>query len=227
MNFIKKNTSLYIFLKNIKYSLMNIFYSKKSNKIIQTASTTFHNRHPDLFNFLKEKYQNEEIKILSFGCSTGEECQSVSEYLPNATIIGAEINLSSLKKAKKNNQNPLIKFVYSDKKTLEENGPYDVILALSVLCKNPEAEHVKDISKLYTFNQYKETVEMLDTLLKKNGVLLIRSSNFRFKETNIYSKYKVINYDKIRNPIHFPKFSKDNLRIHDFLENEEIFQKLE
>ena len=42
----------------------------------------------------------QDIKILSYGCSTGEEVLTLRNYFPNAHIIGAEINKHSLAKCR-------------------------------------------------------------------------------------------------------------------------------
>ena len=225
INLIKK-TFLYIFLKKLKYRLMSIKFKTNKNNIIQTASTTFMNRHPDIFEFLKEKYKEKDVRILSFGCSTGEECFSIRKYMPKAHIIGVDINPQSIKTA---NENPLkdskMEFIKLNPSELFQIDKCDVILALSVLCKNPEAQELKDIKAIYPFSRYDLVIKQLDEILQKDGTIIIRSSNFRFRDSSVFNKYEVISYEKQRVPKYFPKFDSKNKRIENFLEKEEFFLK--
>ena len=205
---------------------MSIKFKTNKNNIIQTASTTFMNRHPDIFEFLKEKYKEKDVRILSFGCSTGEECFSIRKYLPKAHIIGVDINPQSIKTAK---ENPLkdskMEFIKLNPSELIQIDKCDIILALSVLCKNPEAQELKDIKSIYPFSRYDLIIKQLDKILKKDGTIIIRSSNFRFRDSSVFNKYEVISYEKQRVPKYFPKFDSKNKRIENFLEKEEFFLK--
>jgi 2-polyprenyl-3-methyl-5-hydroxy-6-metoxy-1,4-benzoquinol methylase len=226
MKLLKRLGPIYIILKKIKYFILSKKYKTASKNILQTASTTFMNRHPDIFEFLSDNFKDKNIKILSFGCSTGEECFSIREYLPKSKIIGVDINKESINKAK---QHPRIDskmtFLNVEPNKLNELGQFDVILALSVLCKNPEAETLKNIKSIYPFSQYEYFVKQLDSILKPGGLLIIRSSNFRFLDTKIASNYFCIYPKNSRKAHSFPKFDSENNRLYNYLETEEFFQK--
>jgi hypothetical protein len=196
-------------------------------RIIQTASTTFFDRHPDLFSALSGLTNSApHISILSFGSSTGEECQSLRKYFPQAQIVGAEINANSRRKAIKSNQDDRIIFIDSVPDKISENGPFDVIFALSVLCKNPEAEYAEDLSSIYPFDAFENMINELDGYLKVGGWLVIRSANYRFSDTVVYKNYQVCTPEGLRVLIEFPKFDAGGKKLKGFLESEEIFQKL-
>jgi chemotaxis methyl-accepting protein methylase len=57
----------------------------------QTAPYTWRNRYPVLFNLAAE-LKPDARRILSFGCSIGEEIISLRIRFPRAEIVGAEIN---------------------------------------------------------------------------------------------------------------------------------------
>lgn len=222
-----KFKGLYFFLKRMKYKWMGWKFDQPADRIIQTASTTFFDRHPDLFKAVSElAISNPELSILSFGSSTGEECQSLRKYFPNAHIVGAEINADSRKKAIANNADERIQFIDSVPSKINENGPFDVVFALSVLCKNPEAEYAEDLSSIYPFATYDRMVNELHGYLKVGGWLVIRSANYRFKDTTIYNNYQLCSPAGMREPIEFPKFNASGKKLKGFLESEEIFQKI-
>lgn len=217
---------LYFTIKKVKYWSMGVLNGVNRKKIIQTASTTGINRHPDLFKVIGDLFSTKtNYKILSFGCSTGEECITLHEYFKNAAIIGVDINKKSLKAAQLKAKSPQIEFLFSDENIIAHKGPYDIIFALSVLCKNPEAEFLEDISKIYSFEEYEKTVLFFDQILKPGGILVIRSSNFRFKDTSIFQKFQIYKNSELRAAQLFPKFSSDNIRIPNYLDDEEIFIK--
>jgi tRNA G46 methylase TrmB len=64
----------------------------------QLVDWTAPNRYPEIFAAAAAAAPDAR-RILSFGCSTGEECVSLAEYFPKSEIIGAEINVLSLPKA--------------------------------------------------------------------------------------------------------------------------------
>lgn len=226
MSLIQKFKGVYILLKKLKYWILSLQFGTKSTAIMQTASTTFMDRHPDIFDFLKLQFGDQQIRLLSFGCSTGEECFSLRNYLPYAKITGVDINPNSILTAKKNSLvDGNMEFVCLSPNALHQLGQFDVILALSVLCKNPEAQELNDISSIYPFHRYNTIVSLLDSQLNKNGYLIIRSSNFRLKDSSVFSNYSVVNFEKRRDPKDFPKFDSNNKRLKNYLETEEFFRK--
>lgn len=53
----------------------------------QLVDWTAANRYPEIFAAAAAAAPDAR-RILSFGCSTGEECVSLAEYFPKAEIIG-------------------------------------------------------------------------------------------------------------------------------------------
>jgi hypothetical protein len=163
---------------------------------------------------------------LSFGCSTGEECFSLRKYLPNAYIIGVDINPSSIETAKKSSlRDEKMEFLNLTLEDLKKLEKFDAIMGLSVLCKNPEAQELQDISSIYPFSRFNNAISVLDSILNSNGFLIIRSSNFRMRDTDVFNKYDILDFENRREPLDFPKFDSKNKRLNNFLETEEFFQK--
>ena len=71
-------------------------------------------------------------RILSFGCSSGEECVTLAEYFPKAEIIGADINPVILLQARKH-RGDRIRFVYASDRILSGLGGFDAIFCMAVL----------------------------------------------------------------------------------------------
>lgn len=223
---IQRIKPLYIFLKKLKYRWLSWRFNTTTASIMQTASTTYMDRHPDIFEFLKIQFGDKNIRILSFGCSTGEECFSLRRYLPNAHIVGVDINPTSIETANKSIlRDEKMEFLNLEQEDLKKLEKFDAIMGLSVLCKNPEAKELQDISSIYPFSRFNDAISILDSILNPNGFLIIRSSNFRMRDTDVFIKYDIIDFNNRREPLDFPKFDSKNKRIFNFLETEEFFQK--
>lgn len=223
---IQRIKPLYIFLKKLKYRWLSWRFNTTTASIMQTASTTYMDRHPDIFEFLKIQFGDKNIRILSFGCSTGEECFSLRRYLPNAHIVGVDINPTSIETANKSIlRDEKMEFLNLEQEDLKKLEKFDAIMGLSVLCKNPEAKELQDISLIYPFSRFNDAISILDSILNPNGFLIIRSSNFRMRDTDVFIKYDIIDFNNRREPLDFPKFDSKNKRIFNFLETEEFFQK--
>jgi len=111
---------------------------------VQGSNLTYFDRYPRIFltvSRLSRGMPDNPLKILSFGCSTGEEAACLSrKYFTNDRVIGLDTNISALENAKSNySPDERISFELSTEQSLFANGPYNIIFAMSVLCRWPEA----------------------------------------------------------------------------------------
>ncbi len=208
--------------------LQNKIYNRLYPNYHQISSFTLPDRYPQLFEFarnhIKEK-DYKELRILSFGCSTGEECFSLATYFPEAQIIGLDINQKCLDEAKSKNQNPNITFYKSNDMVLRENGPYDLIFCMSVLCKWPATRYIDNIKGLYPFEKFNEHIQKLDSLLQPGGILFVTNANFRISDTSIYKNYTTHISPVGTEADLVPKFSSNHKKLHVENFTEFIYQK--
>ena len=223
-NFIKQRLphKLLLFKSRLHQLIQSVRDRISSEDIIQLAPTTYLDRHPDIFEFCKQYFNSDTpIKILSFGCSTGEEIITLKKYFPNAIIYGCDINKKSLKFAQQKNSDSNVYYFFSDDENIREYGPFDVIFSLSVLCKEPEARYVDNISNYFAFKQFNNIVKLLHDNLNKRGLLVIRNSNYRVEDTAISTHYKIIKYTESD----FPLFDREGHKIIKDYRRGEIFLK--
>jgi hypothetical protein len=77
----------------------------------QQVTFTASNRYPLLFQACADYLASvKSPRILSFGCSTGEEVFSIGEYIPDAKIMGIDINRWCLKQCQNKNPDKLSGF---------------------------------------------------------------------------------------------------------------------
>lgn len=183
----------------------------------QLTSVTGSNRYPELFEAAKINANAAVLhkKILSFGCSTGEECFSLQNYFPESKIIGVDINTSNIKTATRKNKSPNIKFLFSTPEIIHEEGKYDLIFCLSVLCRWEDTKFVENCEKIYPFSKFEATVEMLAKELAVGGLMVVYNSNFRFEDTQVFAtdNFEIVSTPRVIDSGFVFKFDKNCNRL--------------
>src|SRR4051794_27615770 len=96
-------------------------------------------REPELLQGARKWLESQpfdELNVLSFGCSIGDELASLKTLFPNARISGCDINPLALEVSQRTMGSFADVFHSSDEAILER-GPYHLICAFSALCINP------------------------------------------------------------------------------------------
>ncbi|MCK6616506.1 MAG: methyltransferase domain-containing protein [Cyclobacteriaceae bacterium] len=170
------------------------FYRRLFKEQHQLTSKTATDRYPLLFTEVSRVAgdANRTLKLLSFGCSTGEECFSLKKYFPNARIFGADINTLNLAIARRKNISPDITFLYSKPQNLLKTAPYDAVFCLSVLCRWEDTKDLPNCSAIYPFSKFEKTVKELAAMVVKGGLLVIYNSNFRFEDTEAFKDFEIV-----------------------------------
>jgi chemotaxis methyl-accepting protein methylase len=190
----------------------------------QHSHATVYNRYPEIFKKCVDICQLKSPKILSFGCSTGEEAFSLAEsYFKTSEIHGVDISPEVIEKAKQNNKFSNIQFyTYSH---LLPDSKFDIIFCMSVLCNWPATKDATNCHEYYQFDKFEKELIKLDAMLNEGGILVIYNSNFCFSDTILKHKYKaVVDYDVIRSSGFVNKFDKNHELIK-YKYNECIFIK--
>jgi SAM-dependent methyltransferase len=163
---------------------------------IQRSGHTAPDRYPNLFRATRDLSSAlgcSAPRILSFGCSTGEEASTLAlNYFQESNVVGLDINLNSIELAKSNHSVAnRTTFACSSPDTVAEYGPYSVIFALGVLCRWPESAKLDDISNLFPFREFEQMVGILDNSLVTGGILVLNGTNYNFLDTVISDRYDV------------------------------------
>ena len=163
-----------------------------AGKVHQTAPFTWLDRYPDLFD-LTAKLAPDAARILSFGCSTGEELISLRARFPDAEIVGAEINARSRAIALAN--------VAGDARTTlvapqDVAGLFDVVFALSVLQRDPRGiaalVEAKHLAARYPFARFDEGVCSLAARLRHGGLLCVTNALYRVEDSSVAAELEPI-----------------------------------
>lgn len=147
----------------------------------QTATTTAPDRYPVLFTTLAERLPS-EARILSFGCSTGEELVSLRQLMPGARLSGVEINPRARRLARRRMASDPLSEVVA---TLPDQR-FDAVLALAVLQREPHRvadDGIVDLGRIYPFERFDECLDALVACLGPGGLLAIYHAHYRVEDS--------------------------------------------
>jgi hypothetical protein len=164
---------------------------------VQHLRWTVPDRYPEVFDFLKarmaEKPAKRRSRILSVGCSSGEEIDAIRRRLPEAEIVGVDISRESIDLCSA--RFPDVQFFCADffsETPLRFERKFDAILVLSVLCKWPACNRLNNLSALYRFSEFESAIDRLDAHIEIGGLLVLVNTNYAFSDTRIASRYQAI-----------------------------------
>ncbi|EGF93760.1 hypothetical protein ABI_22020 [Asticcacaulis biprosthecium C19] len=128
------------------------------------------------------------LRILSFGCSSGEECLDAADIFPNAIIKGVELDDKAFEKAATISHDR-ISIEKSTYEAIFAGGPYDLILGMSVFCRYPLPKGVVNIKDVYKFGLFIDTINLLHDVLKPGGLMCLYNSMYFFDDCPVSMDY--------------------------------------
>jgi SAM-dependent methyltransferase len=178
-------------------------------EIHQTTPYTCEDRYPELFD-LAARLAPAAQRVLSFGCSTGEELIALRRRFPGAELIGAEINPRSRRIAiRKLANDPRAEVLHPNL----VQGPFDVVFAMAVLQREPAkiAEMgIMDLSAHYPFERFDSAVGELAEALRAGGLLCVSNAHYRIEDSSVASLFDPVAASPAMKP---PLFGRDGRRI--------------
>lgn len=93
-------------------------------------------------------------------------------------------------------KNCILKSISQDKQAIRRGIKADInerrfnmVTAMTVLCRHPDTVGLKDCSSIYPFAQFDSMAGYLDSLVQKNGLLCIFNANYAFEDSSVAGKY--------------------------------------
>ena len=163
----------------------------------QPFNDTRADRYPRIFGFVQSQLGAAgELKILSYGCSTGEEVFSLRSYFPRATIKGIDINPGNIavcRRRLKLTGGAGISFETASSMRAEPAAAYDAIFCMAVLRHGSLGlPGVTRCDHLLRFEDFARMVEDFKRCLRPGGLLIIRHSNFRLCDTPAAGEFETM-----------------------------------
>lgn len=188
-----------------------------NNVQIQPSHGTAMNRYPEQYTFLRDflatqETDNQKKKILSFGCSTGEEPLTLAtQYFPetNVHIFGVDVADLAIQQATAlalHQEAGKITILDGRKVSPAMYGPFDIVTANSVFCiygfRKVPFQNITYVMETFPFESFQNMLQDIDSYLKIGGILVVFNSNYNFMDTALaQAKYQPI-FDK-KCPNHF------------------------
>jgi hypothetical protein len=149
----------------------------------QTTTDTMEERYPELFDVAAQLGVGAE-RILSFGCSTGEELAALRRRFPQSLIVGAEINRRARTIARRRTAGDPLTVVMPPSGI---SGSFDLIFALAVFQREPHRiaeSELEDLSCEYPFERFDKAVSALVDRLRPRGLLCVFNAHYRIEDSS-------------------------------------------
>jgi SAM-dependent methyltransferase len=198
--------------------------------LYQPYGTTSIDRYPEIFRFVRESVgDSAALRVLSFGCATGEEVFTLRRYFPLATLAGIDINpwniaLCRLRRSKVRKEK--MTFAVAGSATGEADSSYDAIFAMAVFRHGDlnTSQPAASSSRRIRFADFEESVADLARVLKPGGLLAIQNAMFRFCDTRVAGDFATVFTMKREEPA--PLYGPDDCLLPDAKYPDIVFRKI-
>lgn len=201
---------------------------RKQAGLFQPSNLTWTDRYPAIFTFLGHVLVSREApRILSFGCSTGEEVFTLAQYFPAAEIVGIDINprnIAACQRALADQPNPRVAFRQAADLDAETPASFDAIFCLAVLRHGDLAAAMPDrCDPTLQFEDFERTIAGFARCLKPGGFLALWHCHFRLEDADTQGTFVPVMTLPARQGD--PLYDRDNRRIARPGHEPAIFQK--
>lgn len=202
----------------------------RPKNLFQPSNRTAVDRYPRTFRFVQSALgADNAVKILSVGCSTGEEVFSLRGYFPRATIKGIDINarnIAACRKSLRRVGDAGISFETAGSTAGEPAGTYDAIFCMAMLRHGALARPgVTRCDHLIKFEDFAAAIRDFSRCLKPGGLLAIRASNFRLADAPAAADFESVLRSEVKHPERVPIFGTDNRLLSGVTYPDTVFRK--
>ena len=160
--------------------------------------TTSNDLYPEIFKLVRGQIgDGADVRILSVGCSTGEEVFSLRRHFSHASIAGLDINpfniaVCRFRQLKSKHQG--IRFSVASSTVAQASASYDAIFAMALFrhgelnCSPPPPTCDHRIH----FADFDKSIADMARILRPGGLLIIQHAMFRFEDTSIAAGFETI-----------------------------------
>jgi len=140
----------------------------------QVNSRTSMHRHPAVFERARDLIGSGRRRVLSFGCSSGEEVRSLREIGgPSWSVHGLEVKPELVAEAL--DADPAGIYAASARDLAPES--YDGVFCMSVLCRFPDGS--------FSFQDFEEAAQVVCSFVVPKGLLVLYNAQYDLRETRV------------------------------------------
>lgn len=147
--------------------------------------------------------------------------------MPQAHILGVDINPWCIRQARKKSKNPNHLFTHRLSKEFERADEFDAIFCMAVFQRTENRTNDDNsLADGFLFEQFENEIKMLDKKLKPGGLIIIDNSDFRLMDTSVSKQYEPLaSFDQNKIIRNRPVFDRNNRKISDKNEAYRVFVK--
>jgi 2-polyprenyl-3-methyl-5-hydroxy-6-metoxy-1,4-benzoquinol methylase len=205
---------------------------RRPRTLFQACNYTRADRYPAVFRRAREKLgDGPELRLLSFGCSTGEEVFTLRQYFSTARIKGIDINPHNILVCRQRlaqSPDPNISFEVADSVDAEPAESYDAIFCMAVFRHGDLVDaRFTRCDRLIRFADFQDMVAAIARRVKPGGLLGIAHANFRFRDTPTAEQFQLVCRMRLSGPGApvTPVFDQENRRTEEINYDEVLFRK--
>jgi SAM-dependent methyltransferase len=214
---------LFHFAFDRRYRRARLLLRRGPESLFQPYSDTADDRYPAVFQFVRNALGDApSLRLLSFGCSTGEEVFTLRRYFPTAGIKGIDIDPANIAICEKRPRDAAMSFAVASSTAAEPAASYDAIFCMAVL-RHGDLKTAQRSDPLLRFEDFERTLADFTRCLKPGGFLALRHTNFRFPDSDTAAGFDTA-LEVPPNPL-TPLFGRNNRRLSGTPHCEGVFRK--
>ncbi|MWK55999.1 class I SAM-dependent methyltransferase [Metapseudomonas otitidis] len=200
---------------------------RRPQGLFQPYGTTQEDRYPELFQSIRQVLADTpQTRLLSFGCSTGEEVFSLARYFQQAHIRGVDIDAGRIGQCqarwRREGRELRLSFACAGGVAQEETASYDLVMAMAVFRHGALGDRPADCSAWIRFTDFDRVLGDLARILKPGGLLVIRHANFRFGDTSVAGLFECLRGEAA---LGSPIYGRDDCLLPDVTGDDGIYRK--
>ncbi|MBB5878168.1 class I SAM-dependent methyltransferase [Xanthomonas sp. 3498] len=198
--------------------------------LFQDYGTTSMDRYPALFRFAQETLgAAANLRLLSFGCASGDEVFTLRDYFPQAAICGMDIHpghIAACWQRLAAAPDPQLEFRVAGNTADEADASYDAIFCLAVLRRGDLAMHRgARCDHLLRFEDVQAQLQDFARCLRPGGLLVLRHANFRLRDTEAARWFDPVLCVATPPRADTPLFGADNRRLSVQSDDQAVFRR--
>jgi SAM-dependent methyltransferase len=180
----------------------------------QPYAHTAPDRYPWLFRFAAEQLgDGADRRLLSFGCSRGDEVVSLRRHFPSAFIKGLDISPRNIAACRKRGITRA-EFAVASSTEEETEATYDAVFCLAVLCHGDLVAANPDCCAPWiAFADFERVTAGLARCLRPGGYLFLHTCNFRFADTAAFLQFEIVLEAPLGEMAPDRQYGRDNFRL--------------
>jgi len=183
-------------LNAVRHSVFSLRYRVRHPVAgrFQPYRYTLPDRYPWLFRFAADKLgADNACRILSFGCSRGDEVLALRRYFPKAAITGIDFDWHNIVRCRTRIDDSAVRFIVAASTEREATEFYDAIFCMAVLCHGYlTMSGAQRSDPLLYFSDFDRVIGDFARCLKPGGILLLHTTSFRFCDTRVAKDFDVL-----------------------------------